>query len=183
MTIFDLLFIAAALAGIGTLIVAAVTRSGAVLRKLAAGIGVYLVMVYSATLFSKPTVFHRGEPECNDDWCMAVDGTNRTQEAYQITLRIFSRARRVAQREASATDVYLVDDRWNRYDPVPEPGDVPLNVLLQPGESITTKRSFRVPASVHVIGLRVGYKPTPGSVCLVIGECEAFHKGRFLALD
>lgn len=183
MTVYDLLFIVSALTGIGTLIVACVTRSLRTLGKLGVGIVVYIVMVYSATLFSKPVIARQGQPQCTDDWCIAVDAVRRSGNTCDVTLRIFSRALRVSQREASANDVYLVDDHWNRYNPIPQRGDVPLNVLLQAGESVSTGRRFEVPAGVHVTGLKVEYKPTPGSLCLVIGECDAFHKGRMIAID
>jgi len=183
-TVFDLLFLACAVMAVVTLIVAAVTRSLTTLGKLGASIGAYLVMVYTATLFSKPVIAHTGEPQCSDDWCIEVDGVERTPAACEITLRIFSRAKGRAQREAAATDVYLVDDQWNRFDPTPNAGDVPLNVWLQPGESVTTKRRFNLPAGSRIRGLRVGRSATPaGPLCLVIGECEAFHKGRLIALD
>jgi hypothetical protein len=181
-TVFDLLFIVSALTGIATLIVACIKRSLGIVGKLGAGIVVYVVMVYSATLFSRPVITQQGEPQCSDDWCIAVDRVSRTGPQIDVALRILSRARRVTQRELSATDVYLVDDQWRRYDPIPEAGDIPLNTLLQPGETIATRRSFHVPPGVHVTGLKVGGDRGPGSICLVIGECDAFHKGRMIAL-
>ena len=180
MTLYDLLFLAAALAGIVTLVVACAKRSLIILTKLGAGIVVYVVMVYSATLFSKPITVRPGDPLCNDDWCLAVDNATRTGAQFDLTLRIFSRARRAAMREASAKDVYLVDEHWNRYDP--KENATPLNTLLRPGESIETLRHFEVPPSVHITGLKIDYGTNPASLCLVIGECDAFHKGKMLAL-
>ncbi len=182
MTLYDLLFIAATVAGLATLVVACAKRSLQTLTKLGAGVVVYIVMVYSATLFSKPVTIRPGEPLCNDDWCLAVDKVSRTGAACDVKLRIFSRARRVAMREASARDVYLVDEYWNRYDPMPRNRDIRLNTLLQPGESVETERHFEVPTSVRVSGLKIEYGRNPASLCLVIGECDAFHKGKMIAL-
>jgi hypothetical protein len=182
-TIFDLLFLVCVLTGIVTLIVAGVTRSLKTLQKLAVGIVVYIVMVYSATLFSEPSITRRGEPQCDDDWCLAVDRADRSATGLDIAMRILSRAKRVTQRELAATDVYLVDENWNRHDPAHRSTDTPLNTLLHPGESVPTSRHFDLPPSARIIGLRVGHKPTPGSLCLVIGECDAFHKGKMIALN
>jgi hypothetical protein len=93
------------------------------------------------------------------------------QPSYNVQLRISSRAGRVAQRAAGAW-VYLIDGQGHRYSPEPDPSSVPLDVLLQPQESVTTSRIFRVPADVHDLGLITGHG---GPYCgpmdiLIIGE-------------
>lgn len=193
MTIFDLLFIVLFFAGIVTLIAAAVSavrgrraRALTTLRKLSICTVAYLGIVYAATAFSKQVVLRVGDPQCNDDWCIAVEGVKRTPNAvvtaYAVTLRIFSRARRRAQRENIAADVYLVDSRWKRYDPISDGSEIPLNTLLQPGESVTTRRRFELPMDAHDIGLRIGHRAGL-PICLIIGECDAFHKGTIIRLD
>jgi hypothetical protein len=190
-TLFDLLFILLFLGAVATLIIAAVDglrgrgrRAFVLLRRLLFGAAGYLALVYAATALTPPTVLHPGDPECDDDWCIAVDGVTRTPQPsamrYQIALRIFSRARRVAQREALATDVYLVDSQWRRYDPIPDPSDIPLNTLLQAGESKMTRRLFDVPPDARDLSLMVGRSGWP--VCLIIGECGAFHRGHRIQL-
>jgi hypothetical protein len=194
MTIFDLLFIALALSAIATLIVAASTairgrraRALTILLRLTFLATVYVGIVYIATALSKQTVRRIGDPQCFDDWCIAVDAAKRVpQEAtarYDITLRIFSRARRVAQRENGAKDVYLVDADWKRYDPAPVSGEPPLSTLLQPGESVITRRTFELPSNAHDVGLMVDHGSGPLSICVVIGECGAFHKDTVLRID
>jgi hypothetical protein len=189
MTIFDLLFLMAFLSAVIAVVIAIVAavrgdraHSLAILRKLAFSVGAYLGMVYTATAVSKQVVLGIGDPECSDDWCIAVEGVKRTPKntsaVYAVTLRIFSRARRVAQREMGAKDVYLVDSRWNRYDPVPAGHEVPLNILLHAGESVRTSRTFELPAGAGGLGLMVDRtQPLPVPVCLIIDECGAFHKG------
>jgi hypothetical protein len=195
MTIFDLLFLVLFLTAAGTLLAIAVAavrgrraRALTLLGRLACGIIAYLGLVYAATALSRLVVLHAGDAECSDDWCIAVDGAQRTARGataeYDVKLRIFSRALRRPQRELAATDVYLVDSLWNRYDPVPNSANVPLNTLLQPGESIATERVFEVPAGAHGLGLRVGRSGMPiGPICLIVGECEAFHKGTVIRID
>lgn len=194
MTVFDLLFIALLVGALGTLVfAAAVAARGkpaqalAVLRRLGLFSAFYLGMVYLFTAFSSPRILRIGDPQCFDDWCLAVETANPvTRDAlthYDITLRVFSRARRVAQRENGANDVYLVDGAWNRYDPGPHPAEIPLNILLQPGESITTRRTFQLPANARTISLMLDHGSGPLGICLVIGECSAFHKGTRVSMD
>jgi hypothetical protein len=191
-TVFDLLFIVLLFAGIGAIGVAVFSafrgqraRALAIVGKLGVCAASYVGMVYLVTFLSKPAVLRIGEPQCSDDWCIAVDGVKRTPmystAIYDVTLRIFSRARRVAQRELIAKDVYLVDARWRRYNPVLTGLEIPLNALLQPGESVTTSRRFEVPAADHDMGLMIDRSAPP--FCPIIGECGAFHKGAIVRLD
>lgn len=192
MTVFDLLFIVLLLTAVGTLITAAVlaargrrARALSTLGKLAFSAVLYIAFVYTATALSKESVLHVGDPECSDDWCIAVDSVARTPMGsvtrLEVGLRIFSRALRVSQRELVAKDVYLVDEHWRRYNPVPVAGEIPLNTLLQPGESKQTTRGFEVPADAHGLGLLVDRSSPP--ICLIIGECEAFHKATIVHLQ
>ena len=193
MTIFDLLFIVLFLTAAGTLIFAAVAalrgrgaRAFPILKRLALCTAAYVAVVYLATALLKQVVLQVGEPQCSDEWCIAVERVNRTPKGevtvYDLTLRIFSRALRRAQRENIATDVYLVDGNWKRYDPIPRGDETPLNTLLQPGGEITTGRRFELPADAHDISLIVGRRAM-FPICLIIGECGAFHKTPMVRID
>jgi hypothetical protein len=191
-TVYDLLFIALFLIALGTLITAVVLffrgqrgHALTVLGKLALCAAGYIAFVYAATAMSRERVLRAGEPECSDDWCFAVTGVRRTPmnaiTRFDVDLRIFSRARRVAQRELGAKDVYLVDSGWKRYDPIPASGEIPMSTLLQAGESKSTTRRFEIPADAHGIALMLDHSAPP--FCLIIGECEAFHKGHIIRLE
>ncbi len=167
MSIFDLVFILAFLATLAALTAAAVSalrgRHGAALRILRAyGICLagYLAVSLAAAYLGPQRVLAVGEPWCFDDWCLTVDGVERTPGpslvTYNVKLRIFSRARRVSQRAKGAW-IYLMDDRGRRYPPEADPTTVPLDVLLQPLESVTTSRLFRVPAEARHLGLVTGH--------------------------
>jgi len=193
MTFFDLLFIALVIAALATLIGAMISairghraRALRILRTVALGALVYVGIVYIATAFSSPVVLRPGDPECDDDWCIAVERVERTPQntimIYDVSLRIFSRARRVAQRENVARDVYLVDAHWKRYNPILTGAEVPLNTLLQPGGSVSSRRRFELPMDAHGIGLMVD-RSSILPFCVIIGECEAFHKGTVVTLD
>jgi len=62
---------------------------------------------------------------------------------------------------------------------------MPLDVLLQPGESVAAKRSFRVPANIRELGLVTGMSGPPcGFMNLAIigsGGC-LFHKQTMIRL-
>jgi hypothetical protein len=193
MTIFDLLFIVLFLTAAVTVIMAIVSflrgkrqRATTILRRLAYSSVAYVGIVYLATALSSAVVLHPRDPECYDDWCVDVEAAQRMAQPsgahYDVTLRIFSQARGRPQREALATDVYLLDSRQRRYDPILKGTEIPLNTLLQPGESVTTSRAFDLPSDAHDIGLVVGRR-SPFPICLIIGECEAFHKGTIIRID
>jgi hypothetical protein len=192
MTVYDLAFLLLLFLAIITLGAATISalrgqrrRALVTFRRLAFCTAAYIAIVYVATAFSKPVVHDIGDPQCNDDWCIAVENVERTPKGdnaiYVVTLRIFSRARRRAQRENIAADVYLVDSQWKRYDPILDGSEIPLNTLLQPGESVSTRRRFELPKNVQQIGLKVGQR-TLLPICLIIGECEAFHKGAIMRI-
>jgi hypothetical protein len=182
MSIFDLLFIVAFLTSVATLATAAVMAIRGRREQALKTFGIYPICAagYLATgvavaLLKPQRVLHAGDPWCFDDWCLTVEGVVRTPEAsqvsYNVQLRISSRAGRVAQRAAGAW-VYLIDSQGHRYSPDQDPSSVPLDVLLQPQESVTTSRIFRVPSGVHDLGLITGHG---GPYCgpmdiLIIGE-------------
>jgi hypothetical protein len=137
-------------------------------------------MVYMAAslavAFARPQrVLSTGEDWCFDDWCLTVDDSRTIaagpQTAYTVDFRVFSRARRVEQRALGAW-IYLIDERGRMYSAESDAAVAPLDVLLQPGESVATSRTFRVPSDAHELGLVTGHG---GSYCgvgsiLIIGQ-------------
>jgi hypothetical protein len=172
MTLFDLLFLASAAASIVTLITVTVlalrgrgAQAVAILRKFGICAGIYLATNVAFAAFAPQRIIRLGNPWCFDDWCLSVNRVDRVLNAtlidYNIGLRIFSRAGRVTQRAKGAW-IYLIDDRGRRFPPVADPSAVPLDVLLQPGESVDASRVFRVPADATGLGLVTGH---PGDYC------------------
>ena len=182
MGIFDLAFLLSVLASAVTLAVITISvvrgRSATAVKLLKAyGLCVlaYLLSGVAVSYFKPQRVIPAGEPWCFDDWCLSVEKVTRTpkrlETAYSTELRIFSRARRISQR-ANGAWIYLIDERGRRYSPAPDPDAVPLNVLLQPGESVSTSRVFYVPNGARPIGLVTGHGgPYCGVMAfLVIGD-------------
>ena len=195
MTIFDLLFIAVVFASLATLLTAAIAairgrRAHAlmILRKFGICAIAYLSIVVVVALFSPRRVLNVGDPWCFDDWRLSVESVSRTPApplvSYNVSLRIFSQARRVSQR-AKGASIFVIDQRGNRYAPEPDLSAVPLDVLLQPGESVTTSRLFKLPADAAGLGLVTGHGG-PGCFpgCFIIGDnASLFHKRTFVRLQ
>lgn len=182
MTIFDLFFLLAVLASAVTLAVALFlvlrgrwAKALRVLKTYAVCAAVYLLAGIAVSFFRPQRIMRPGDPWCFDDWCLTVESVSSTpgptENSYQVVLRVFSRARAVSQRAKGAW-VYLIDEHGHRYYPQPDPSAVPLDIMLQPGESITTSRRFRVQQHVRQLGLITGHG---GAYCgamafLVMGD-------------
>jgi hypothetical protein len=182
MSIFDLIFLASALATAITLAVAAIlalrgrgARAFRVLRTYAICAVCYSGIALAADFSKSQRVIAVGTPWCFDDWCLQVDSADHaargSKASYDIKLRIFSTARGITQR-ANGAWIYLIDERGIRYEPNSDPSGVPLTVKLGPGESVSTSRLFEVPADVGALGLITGHGgPYCGAMSLlIIGE-------------
>jgi hypothetical protein len=191
MTIFDLLFLASFLASVVALIAAAYAairgrapRAFLILGVWMACAVVYLAISLAVAYMAPQRVIAVGTPWCFDDWCLTADNVKRTDSVYTVDLRISSEAKRVTQRAKGAW-IYLRDENDRHYDPTPDFTDVPLDVLLQPGESVAAQRRFRVTAKIHELGLVTGHGGPPcGLMSLVIigsGGC-LFHKQTMIRL-
>jgi hypothetical protein len=196
MDIFDLVFIALFLATVVSLIaagIAALRRRRSTARRILLTLGVsaaiYMSIVCVVSAATPRKNLNVGDPQCADDWCISVEGAERvpgnSAVSYDVSLRLFSRAQRVSQRENHVV-VYLTDERWRRFDSVPQSSETPFNVLLSPGESVTVHRVYRLPANARGVGVVVSREGSalgcfPG--CFVITENDWFHKPPVVRLD
>jgi hypothetical protein len=183
---FELLFILIVLSSVIALVTAAIQavrgRRRSAIRILgiwATSVAVYFAICCLTTVLTHRRVFSIGEPQCFDDWCIELDGATKTVAdsiaTYQTSIRIFSRAKRAAQRENGAV-LYLEDDRGVRYAETPNASNIPTNVFLQAGQSVAVARSFQLPASAHVAGFVFTHSGFPIG-WFVIGEGQSlFHK-------
>ncbi len=181
MTIFDLIFLAAVLISVITLFMAAISALGGrgkkslrMLRIHGMCVVAYFSVALAVDFFRPQRVIAVGEPLCLDDWCLQVENVDRTSNGlktlYQINVRIYSTARRVSQ-SAKGAWIYLIDEHGRRYSPDPDPSAIPLEVKLRPQQSVTTRRTFTVPAEVHGLGLITGHGgPYCSMETLIIGE-------------
>ncbi len=186
MTFFDLLFIVVFLTTIALLawaIVGAARKRRAIavraLRRLGILLGIYFGALVAASLLTPQEVLLVGEDRCWDDWCMAVSEVRQSHGKgrilYEVTLRISSRARRRAQR-GRYTYVQLIDSHGRHYDPQPAPNVIPFDVLLKPGESRTTLRTFDLPSDARDPVLSMSHGGSFPSM-IIIGDSQSlFHK-------
>jgi hypothetical protein len=179
MMIYDLLFLAVVLISAVTLIaIVILTISGRgrlalrVITVWGISASVY-VAIAAAVAFALPVkVFHLGDLQCEDDWCLSVENAQRiSPDTYEVTLQMVSRARRVSQRNNNGLTVSLTDDRGTRYSAIPVPDAPPFNVLLRPSESVKTVRRFHVSQDATGLRLIVG----PQRWLPIIGR-EPFQK-------
>src|SRR5258708_34289497 len=105
MTILEPLFILLFLTAVGALVTAAVLalrgqrdRARRILRRLGIGTGVYAAIVVLTALGTQPRVYHVGEAQGFDDWCItAVDARpdrRADSVAWTVTLGLPGRPRR-----------------------------------------------------------------------------------------
>jgi hypothetical protein len=191
-TIFDLVFIALFLISIGTLAVAAIfavlgrrARAIGILKALVIVVAIYCGIVILVSLVAPRRVLSAGEPLCFDDWCITVEGAEQTasqsEASYVVRLRLSSRARRATQRENGVV-VYLTDANGTRYDPVSDLSAVPLNVQLQPMESVITTHTFKLPADAPAPSLVIAHEGRFPIDWFIIGG-GPFRKQPIVRLD
>jgi len=188
MSLFDLLFLALALASLITLGIAAAlalagraARSLRILRRLALGGLLYFAVVIAVSLLAPRRVFNLSETQCFDDWCVAAISYTSSrsvtprQRSYLVNLRISSRARRISQRELNLA-VYLTDRDNRRYNPAPQSSDVPFSTLLAPGQSVDLTRLFLVPLAARDLNLVIKHEGGFPIGWFIIGYDSWFRK-------
>ncbi len=180
MSVFELLFILLFLFSIVLLLVTgglfvAGRRSRAVklLKWWASGVGVYFAVVLIVSSLMPRQTVAMGEELRYDDWCIAPESVGLTtagiESIYTARLRLISRARRITQREHGVV-VYLTDANGTRFDPRPDPADIPISVPLGPGDSVDISRTFSLPAGDPPTGLVIAHEGGFQMGWLMIGQ-------------
>jgi hypothetical protein len=176
MTIFDLLLILLVLATVVSVLVLAGTllfRRSMLAKRLAISLfSVWFVYLAAGTIIAvlaPQRVLAIGEDRCFDEMCYAITGFQRTPAIespagitrahgvfYIVSARVSSRSRGRAQREIGRKGL-LVDQNGNTYDTSNEgmralagiEGPLPgLDADVAPGQSVSTKLVFDVPANI-----------------------------------
>src|SRR4051794_37365551 len=105
MNVFEPLFLLLVLFAIITLVTAVILavagktkRAGSLLKRLGAGVAVYMSVVIAVSAIGPRREFPLGERRCFDDWCIAVVEAQRvpasTGGIYEISLRLSNRGKR-----------------------------------------------------------------------------------------
>ncbi|HEY4321007.1 MAG TPA: hypothetical protein VGM77_07455 [Gemmatimonadales bacterium] len=196
MTLFDLLFLVCAMALLVTclrgLYLAARRRwmsLGSLVIKLATAIAVYLAVLLGVSIVSPARLLPLGEPQCADEWCIAVTGSARTatidgtaaRGTFDIvTVRVSNRGLGRRQREVDVY-AYLMDAAGHTYQVSPAgeaalqhtgiSGDS-LTDFVDAGRSIERHLVFDVPVDVTDLRLiKATHHWTPAQ--LVIGDGQS----------
>jgi len=167
MSPFDLVFLAAFAVSLITLIAAAIAavrghmpRAFSILRVWLICAALYLGISVAVAYAAPQRILQVGDPWCFDDWCLTVKNTQRADTNYTVNLLLSSQAKRVTQR-ANGAWIYLRDENDKHYDPAP--ADVPLDVVLQPGESVAATQASEMKSSHLIIGLMIKWLRWAGS--------------------
>lgn len=192
MNLFEPLFLLLVLITLLTLITAAVRavtgppgRALRILRRLGVGAAVYFAAVIVTSALLPQRTYARGEPQCFDDWCIAVMGSHPAAAGsldLDVDLQVSSRARRVPMGERGAA-VYLLDSAGRRYDPRPQASDVPLDTKIDPGQAFTATRRFAVPADATGLNLVFGHDGGFPIGWFIITEGGWFQKPTLMRME
>lgn len=193
MTSFDMLFILLFLLALVTALTAGVLAlagkfdsSRRIFVSLILAFAMYMAVVIGVSLILPRRVIAIGELQCFDDWCITVEKFEDTPKGntldYVVRFNLSSRAKRVSQRENDLV-VYLTDARGGRFDPDPNPHDPPFNVLLGPGESVETTRSFHVPSNGGPVSVAITHHGGFPIGWFIIGYDTWFRKPPIVKLS
>ena len=186
MSLADLVFLCGALTAVSSLVMAALwavtgerARAWTLLRRLGVGVAVYFAVVIGVSLVAPRREFKLGQPQCYDDWCVAVDAAD-VKPAEQgsvctVTLRVSSRARGISQREHDMR-LYITDHRGRRFDPVSDRSGAPLDALVGPGQSFFVTRRIQLPADAKGLGVVAAHEGGFPIGWFIIGYDTWFRK-------
>ncbi len=152
MTLFEPLFllcVLALLASLARLVQLLVTRRPvrSLAIRIASCIAAYFAMLITVSVLSPARVYQPGQPQCYDEWCLAVDKVEHADGALRVHLNVMSEAKRVTQREFGV-EVDLQDESGRRYAPIAEFG-TPIDSSVGPGERFRAGRVYRLPAGAR----------------------------------
>jgi hypothetical protein len=191
-TIFDLLFVAGFFASLVILITAAAyslrgknEQAIRIVWTWAICAAAYLTISLLSGFVARQRVIGIGEPWCFDDWCLTAEAVTHSADSYNIALRISSEAKRVSQRAAGAW-IYLIDDQGRLFQPDKGSDAVPLDVRLEPGQSVETSRVFHVATDARGLGLITGHGGPycgPMDFLIIGGSGCLFHKQTMIRIE
>ena len=192
MTIFDLLFLVAALSLLVALVIAAVQAvrgkldgAGRICRRIGVVAATYFAIIVVVSLASPRQVIPMGVSQCFDDWCIAAQRAEHQRvgstDSLRVVMQLSSLARGISQGERDVR-VYLIDDRGRRYLPIAEPGATPLSTQIPPQGNVAVSRLFLLPVDAHHPMLIVAHDAFPH--CCIIADRESLlHRQAVVPLD
>jgi len=151
------------------------------------GSAAYALVVSIVSFVTPRTIVSIGDSYCYDIWCVAVQKVSATTQEgnvlYHADVRIFSDADTVTTSARGAV-IYLLDEHGRHYPLLPDPSVTPVDVVLQPKQSVNTSLTFLAAANARHLFL-TGDGPSIGLpalwVSLYLGsDTSLFHRRTLL---
>ena len=163
-------------------------------------IGVYLLVLLSFSLLSKPRFIEPGKERCYDEMCYSVTSVTTAQtlgtapnllaakgEFYVITIQLRNDSKGTAQKP-SRPDLFIIDARGKQISQIINAGDelgLPIgqqvtaaqlwDQRIPSGEIVTRTIAFDLPAGIKQPGLVVTEGVGPLSAVIIGDEGSLFH--------
>jgi hypothetical protein len=156
-------------------------RARRVLVRWGIGVAAYAGILLATAMRPHEVAFQTGAPFCDDDMCGSLESITKTPAAsgevtYRLGFRLFSRANR-GSRSTKGAAFYLSDDRNRRFLPFQESSGTPFDVPVQPGQSVNTSLSFKVPSDARSLFFNAGVNSLQYA-SFVIGNGDLLRKPR-----
>jgi hypothetical protein len=145
----------------------------------------YLAAILLVSLFAPRLIVNIGDGYCYDTWCIGVQRVNTTFDGqnilYTAEVRIFSDANRVPTSRAKDF-LYARDERGRRFPLVQDSSLLPVDVTLDPGQSVQTSLTFLAPANARNLYLTSKYAVMPWVPLYFDSDIAPFHRRTLLRI-
>ena len=133
-------------------------RAAKAMQALIALVAGYVVVLMAVSVLTPQKIGNAGQSYCVDIWCIDVENVNpmpaRNEIAYKVDVRIFSDANSV-KTSGKGFSLFMVDERGRQFPMLNDPSAIPLDVRLDPRQSVSTSLTFVAPADARELFLTV----------------------------
>ena len=137
-----------------------------------ASLALYFGALFTVSAISPARIYQLGEPQCSDDWCLAIERVNLQGDLLQVHFNVMSHARRATQREFGIS-VSLLDAQGRSYPSIGQSG-MPFETAIAAGERFPTSRTFRVAPEASGFSVVIHHEG-PGALIIADGG-SLFHR-------
>lgn len=141
--------------------------------------GLYVAVVVLVALLTPRKIVSIGDGYCYDTWCIGIQKVRARPQGVEIVytaeVRIFSDANRVTARR-DKDFLYALDERGRRFPLVPDATVIPADVIVNPGESLKTKWTFRAPADARELYLTGDHAAMPWVYLYLGSDISPLHR-------
>ncbi len=150
------------------------------------GFAAYLAAVVVVSLITPRTIVSIGDGYCYDIWCIGVQQVNAAPRGesvlYKVDVRIFSDANHV-KTSRDKDSLYALDEQGRRFPLEQDASVIPLDVTVEPGESVSTSVTFLAPANARTLYLTLDYPVAPWVPLYLGSDISPFHRRTLLRVS